>query len=268
MDVKIVDTTLRDGEQKACVALGIDEKIKIARILDDMGTYQIEAGIPVMGGEEKKSVKKIAELNLNSKISSWNRMNIQDINNSIDCGVDIIHISIPSSDLQIKFKLGHDRKWVINTVKRCIEYTLNKGYEVTVGLEDASRADINFLIEICRTVFNMGVKRVRYADTVGILYPRKIFYQIKKLMKEVPVEIEVHAHNDFGMAIANSLMSVEAGANFVNCTVTGIGERAGNCNYIKFLEVLYNLDGEKISCKNFSDLVRMQEDIRKIIKYN
>jgi homocitrate synthase NifV len=267
MDISVVDTTLRDGEQKACVALGIDEKVKIAKIINNMGIAQIEAGVPAMGGEEKESIKKIVNLGLNSKISSWNRMNIQDIDHSIDCGVDIIHISIPSSDLQIKSKLKKDRDWVINNIRRCIAYTLDKGYEVTIGLEDASRADINFLIELCTTVFEMGVKRVRYADTVGILYPRKIFYHIKKLMQEVPVEIEIHAHNDFGMALANSLGAAEAGAKYVNCTVTGIGERAGNCDFIKFVKILEGLDGDRVSSRNFDDLIGMEQQIREIINY-
>ncbi|MCH3965554.1 MAG: homocitrate synthase [Clostridium sp.] len=265
MDINIVDTTLRDGEQKACVALGVDEKVKIAEIINDMGISQIEAGVPAMGGDEKKSIEKIVELGLNSKISSWNRMDIKDIDESIDCGVDIIHISIPSSDIQIKSKLGKDRSWVMNTIKRCVAYTVDKGFEVTIGLEDASRADINFLIELCQVISELGVKRVRYADTVGILYPRKIFYHIKKLMQEVPVEVEIHAHNDFGMAIANSLGAAEAGAKFVNCTVTGIGERAGNCDFMKFITVLDKLDGEKASSRSFEDLIRMEQDIRRII---
>ncbi|APM39175.1 homocitrate synthase [Clostridium kluyveri] len=266
MNVNIVDTTLRDGEQKACVALGIKEKVEIAKIISDMGITQIEAGIPSMGGDEKISIEKIVSLNLSSKISSWNRMNIVDINHSIDCGVDIIHISIPSSDLQIKSKLGKDRAWVVNAIKKCVDYTLDKGYEVSVGLEDASRADISFLVELCETVFQMGVKRVRYADTVGILYPGKIFYHIDKLRQEVPVEVEVHTHNDFGMALANSLGAVEAGAAFVDCTVTGIGERAGNCDFVKFAKVLYMLEGYKVSCKDFDDLMEMEQQIKDIIK--
>lgn len=231
MDVKIVDTTLRDGEQKAGIALGINEKVKIAKMLSDMGIYQIEAGSAVMGGEEKASIMKIVELGLKSKISSWNRANIEDIQASIDCGVDIVHISIPTSDIQIKSKLEKDKTWVLECIKKCTTYALEKGYEVTVGMEDATRSDINFLIQFCTIVSKMGIKRIRYSDTVGIAYPRKIFYNIKKLLQEVPIEIEIHAHNDFGMALANSFAAVEAGAKFVNCTISGIGERAGNCDY-------------------------------------
>jgi homocitrate synthase NifV len=113
----------------------------------------------------------------------------------------------------------------------------------------------------------MGVKRVRYADTVGILYPRKIFYHLKKLIQEVPLEIEIHAHNDFGMALANSLGAIEAGAKYVNCTVTGIGERAGNCDFLKFVKILDGVTGEKASNRSFDDLVGMEQQIREIINY-
>ncbi|MBP2032144.1 homocitrate synthase NifV [Clostridium algifaecis] len=268
MGINFVDTTLRDGEQKACIALNVEQKVKIAKIIDDMGIDQIEAGVPAMGGDEKKSIEKIMSLDLKSKISSWNRMSIKDIDDSVDCGVDIIHISIPSSDIQIRSKLGKDREWVINNMRNCITYAIDKGYEVTVGLEDASRADINFLIELCTVVFEIGVKRVRYADTVGILYPRKIFYNIKKLMKEVPLEVEIHAHNDFGMALPNSFGAVEAGAKFVNCTITGMGERAGNCDFIKFVEVMNKLYDKGTYSRNFSDLIEMEETIRNIINYD
>jgi len=117
---KIVDTTLRDGEQMAGVELGFNEKIEIAKIIASKDVYQIEAGTPAMGGDEKRSIEKLMSLGLKSKISAWNRMNINDINHSIDCRVDIIHISVPISDIQIKWKLGRDRIWVINEMKRSV----------------------------------------------------------------------------------------------------------------------------------------------------
>lgn len=267
MKVNIVDTTLRDGEQKAGIALSIKDKVEIAKIINDMDIFQIEAGIPAMGGDEKRSIEKIVELNLNSKISSWNRMSIKDIQHSIDCRVDIIHISIPSSDIQIKSKLGKDRNWVVDNIKKSISYAKNKQYEVTVGLEDASRADMNFLLELCKVVSDLGVKRVRYADTVGILYPRSIFQQIKRIRETVPVEIEIHTHNDFGMAIANSMGAVHAGTKYVDCTIGGIGERAGNCNYTKFIKVLNEFTEDKALVKNINNLLKMEECIMDIVTY-
>lgn len=241
MDVKIVDTTLRDGEQKPGIAFSINDKIRIAKDIDDMGVYQIEAGVPAMGGEEKKSVEKIVSLGLKSKISSWNRMNVKDIQDSIDCGVDIIHISVPTSDIQLDSKLAKDKKWIIYNMEKNIAFAKEKGFEVTIGFEDASRADVLFLIQLCKIALSLDVKRVRYADTVGILYPRKTYNIIKKIKESAPVEIEFHGHNDFGMAIANSITAVQATAEYVDCTVSGIGERAGNCDYLKFLTVCSKL---------------------------
>ncbi|MBU3099652.1 MULTISPECIES: beta/alpha barrel domain-containing protein [Clostridium] len=235
---KIVDTTLRDGEQMAGVELGFDDKIEFAKIIDSKDVYQIEAGTPAMGGDEKKSIEQLMSLGLKSKVSAWNRMNISDIKHSIDCRVDIIHISVPISDIQIKWKLGRNRVWVINEMKRSVYYAKEKGYEVVVGLEDASRTSTEFLMHIIREAKELGVQRVRYADTVGILYPDKIYKQIKQIKQNIDISIEFHAHNDFGMAVANSVSAVMAGAEFVDSTFGGIGERAGNCDYVKLINAL------------------------------
>lgn len=263
--MKIVDTTMRDGEQKAGVAFGVKEKLEIAKIIDSMGIYQIEAGIAAMQGDEKKSIEKMMELGLNSKISSWNRTSIEDIKNSMDCNVDIIHISVPSSDLQIKSKLAKDRKWVIESIKKSIYFAKEKGYEVTVGLEDASRADINFLIKLSKIIYEANVNRIRYADTVGIMYPRIMYERIKTIKENVPLEIEVHTHNDFGMAIASSIGAVNAGAEFVNCTITGIGERAGNCNFINFIKSYNGTINECVSNERLQFLESMEKRIKNII---
>lgn len=265
MCVNVVDTTLRDGEQKAGVALSIEDKVKMAELISKMGAFQIEAGIPVMGGDEKESVKRIVDLGLNSKIASWNRMSTKDIDASIECGVDIIHISAPASDLQIASKLEKDRAWVVEHLKNSVIYAKDKGYEVTVGLEDSSRADIDFLIELCKTVFELGVRRVRYADTVGILEPKKIFTQVKDIIKVVPVEIEIHNHNDFGMSIANSIAAIEAGAKFVDCTIAGMGERAGNCDFVEFIKTFYRINGEKLWEEPFRNILKNERAIKKII---
>ncbi|WP_264174522.1 beta/alpha barrel domain-containing protein [Clostridium algoriphilum] len=235
---KIVDTTLRDGEQMAGVELGFKDKIEFAKIIDSKKVYQIEAGTPAMGGEEKKSIEKLMSLGLNSKISAWNRMNINDINHSIDCGVDIIHISVPVSDIQIKWKLGRNKDWVINEMKKSVYYAKDKGFEVVVGLEDASRTSTDFLIHVIKEAKALGVKRIRYADTVGILYPNKIFKLITEIRQEIDISIEFHGHNDFGMAVANSVAAVMAGCEFVDTTFGGIGERAGNCDYVKLIKAI------------------------------
>ncbi len=265
MNIHIVDTTLRDGEQKAGIALGINEKVQIAKILDSMGIYQIEAGIPAMGKEEKQSIRKIAGLGLKSRISTWNRLNIDDIKQSLDCGADIIHISVPSSDIQINQKLKKDRDWVLYNIKKCLGYVRNKNHQITIGLEDASRADIKFLLQIIAAVSEAGVNRVRYADTVGILSRKRIYEEIRNIRNEIRMDIEIHTHNDMGMAVANSLSAAKGGAEFVDCTIGGIGERAGNCDFLQFIKaakaclgVFHEVDEVK--------LLEAQKDILKIIQ--
>lgn len=236
MKIRIVDTTLRDGEQRAGTALGEKDKLKIARLLDSLEIFQIEAGIPAMGGEEKRSICRMRELGLKSRISTWNRIHTGDIRHSADCRPDIVHLSAPVSDIQIRRKLDKDRNWVLQNVKRTVCYAKERGFEVTLGLEDASRADFRFLIQVIATAFLEGVDRIRYADTVGILYRKRLYEEIKGIRDKLAVQVEMHAHNDLGMAVANSIAAVKAGAEFIDCTIGGIGERAGNCNFLQFLE--------------------------------
>jgi homocitrate synthase NifV len=253
--LKIVDTTMRDGEQMAGKALKTDQKIMIAKLLDGIGIYQIEAGIPAMGGDEKKSVERIASLGLKSRISSWNRLNTADIALSIECGVDNIHLSVPSSDIQITYKLKKSREWVIDNLHRCVSFCRDKGFPVTIGLEDASRADRDFIFLLLDHAVSEGVQVVRYADTVGILNRRKIFEELTAIKSKYDIQIEMHAHNDFGLAVPNSVAAVQAGAEFVSCTAGGIGERAGNCNLLEFARAAVKFIKQ---CNDF-DLERIKE---------
>ena len=236
-DIYIVDTTLRDGEQSAGRAFSIDEKVEIAKYMDENNIYQIEAGIPIMGDLEKECIKRILSVRKNSLIATWNRMNKKDIQHSIDCKPDIIHISVPTSDIQIYSNLGKDKIWIEKNLRECVYFAKDKGYEVTIGFEDASRADINYLINLCEIVKSFDVKRVRYADTVGILMPSIVREAVKTIIDRTGIEIEIHAHNDFGMAIPISLEAVKSGAKYVDCTLDGIGERAGNCNLQEFIRI-------------------------------
>lgn len=240
-NINIVDTTLRDGEQSAGKAFTMEQKLKIAKYLDNNGIYQIECGIPAMGFMEQEIIKAIKSETKNSLISTWNRLNINDIKASIDCDPDIIHISAPVSDLQIYQNLNRDKKWIQDNLIRCIYYIKERGYDVTVGLEDASRADINYIIELSILLEKLGVSRIRYSDTVGILSLKKIKNVINKIRENCNLKLEIHAHNDFGMAIGISLEAVKNGVEFVNCTLDGIGERTGNCNLQEFLKTSKNL---------------------------
>ena len=226
--VNIVDTTLRDGEQTAGVVFPNDEKVQIARYLDQIGVDQIEAGIPVMGGFEKDCIKEIVALGLKSSIMAWNRAVIADIKESLDCGVDAVAISISTSDIHIEHKLQTTRQDVLNRMSDAVKFAKDKGLYISVNAEDASRSDIDFLTEFALLAKRSGADRLRFCDTVGTLTPLSAFRYIKTLIDAVGINIEMHTHNDFGMATANALAGVYAGANYVGVTINGLGERAGN----------------------------------------
>ena len=231
----IIDTTLRDGEQSPGFAFNIEEKVRLAMLMDEAGIYQIEAGIPAMGKYEKDTILKIMSNRRNSAISTWNRMSTEDIQNSFDCCPDIIHISAPVSYVHIYSKLKKNKTWLKKNLQECVSLALDKGYKVTVGFEDASRADITFIASIADLLRDMGVLSVRFADTVGVLTPSRAFQAISEIIRHTGISLGIHAHNDFGMAVANSLEAAKAGAEFIDTTLFGIGERAGNCDLNQFI---------------------------------
>ena len=226
--IYIVDTTLRDGEQTAGVVFANAEKVAIAEMLSDLGVDQLEVGIPTMGGDEKRAIKNIANRNLKSSIMAWNRAVISDIEESIDCGVDAVAISISVSDIHIKHKLKTSREWVLENMVKSVEFAKKNGLYVSVNGEDASRADKDFLVQFMNTAKKAGADRFRYCDTVGIMEPFRLKKDIEYLYKNTGFDIEMHTHNDFGMATANALAGTKAGANHIGVTVNGLGERAGN----------------------------------------
>ena len=236
--IKIDDTTLRDGEQTAGVVFANDEKIHIAKMLDKVGVHQIEAGIPAMGGDEKDAIKAITSLNLNCSILGWNRAVISDIDDSIECGVDAVAISISASDIHIEHKLRKSREWVLDSVKTSVEHAKKYNLYVSVNAEDASRADMEFLLQFARTARDLGADRMRYCDTLGILDPFETFMRVKTIIDIVGIDVEMHTHNDFGMAIANAIAGVKAGATYINTTINGLGERAGNAAFEEFVMAL------------------------------
>ena len=224
----IVDTTLRDGEQTAGVVFSNQEKLMIARLLDDLGVHQIEAGIPVMGGDEQRAIRDIVKMGLKASIMGWNRAVIADIETSLACGCDAVAISISTSDIHIEHKLMTTREKVIERMVKATEFAKKNGVYISVNAEDASRSDMDFLIEFARQAKNAGADRIRYCDTVGILDPFTTYDRIAKLVENIGIDVEMHTHNDFGMATANALAGVKAGATHVGVTVNGLGERAGN----------------------------------------
>lgn len=242
-NIKIDDTTLRDGEQTAGVVFANDEKIHIAKMLEKVGVHQIEAGIPAMGGDEKEAIKKIASLGLNCSVLGWNRAVKSDIDASVECGVDAVAVSISSSDIHIEHKLRKSREWVLESVKTSVDYAKSFNLYVSVNAEDASRSDMEFLLHFARTARDAGADRLRYCDTLGILDPFETFMRVKNIIDIIGIDIEMHTHNDFGMAIANAIAGIKAGATYVNTTINGLGERAGNAAFEELVMALKYIEG-------------------------
>ena len=243
--VKIDDTTLRDGEQTAGVVFANKEKIRIARLLDEIGVDQIEAGIPAMGGDERDVIEEIAHLGLKASVLGWNRANVNDIKTTLDCGVDAIAISLATSDIHIQTKLMKDRDWVLDTIRESVAFAKAEKPDVyvSVNAEDASRTEIGFLIEYAKAAKAEGADRIRFCDTIGLMEPFRTYEVIKHLREESGLEVEMHTHNDFGMAVANAIAGIHAGATWVNVTVGGLGERAGNAALEEVAMALKYIEG-------------------------
>lgn len=262
-DYYLVDTTLRDGEQSAGVLFTRNEKIEIVKMLADAGVEIIEAGIPAMGEEEMKTIEELLSLDIPARIMTWNRIVYDDIIDSVQAGVKAIHISAPVSDIHIYKKLNKSRDWVIERMRECVEYAVDRGCEVSVGGEDASRANIDYLIKFYTAARRSGAVRVRYADTLGILDPVTTYNYIMRIKQEADIDIDFHGHNDFGMATANAVSAVKGGAKYISSTINGIGERAGNTASEEIAAALKYILGYE-STIDIKKMVKMSAYIEKI----
>jgi len=223
----------------------VDEKLEIARQLDLLGVDVIEAGSPMSSEGEKEAVKQIAKSGLKAEICALARTTREDIDAAIDCDVDSIHTFISASDVQIKYALGLTREKVLELAVDAVEYIKDHGLICEFSPMDATRADLDFLKKLCLAAQDAGADRINIPDTVGIMTPKKaytLFYEIRDISR---IPISVHCHNDFGMAVANSISALRAGANQVHATINGLGERAGNASLeeiVVALKALYGIE--------------------------
>lgn len=241
----INDTTLRDGEQAPYVAFNTREKLNIAQLLYESGADELEVGIPAMGLKEQSDIKEILALNLPIPIMSWNRATMSDLEASLSCGVKSVDLSIPVSDILIDIKFGGDRDRLLRNLEEVVKVAKQEGLFVCIGGEDASRAEHDFLVSLLELGADIGADRFRYCDTVGILTPQQTYQKILALSSLKKLDIEMHTHNDFGMATANAIAGIEAGAISANTTVIGLGERAGNASFEQVLMSLTHQFGER-----------------------
>ncbi len=226
--IKVMDTTLRDGEQTPGVALSPDEKLNIAKNLDELGVDIIEAGSAITSTGEREGIKKIVKEDLDAEILSFSRGVKSDIDYALGCEVDGVHLVIPSSDLHIEKKLRKTREEVKEMAVETSRYALDHGLIVELSAEDATRADREFLKELFQAGLDEGAHRICACDTVSMMMPEQIYDLFSFLSETFKVPIATHCHDDFGVAVANTIAAVRAGATEVHTTVNGLGERAGN----------------------------------------
>ncbi len=237
---------MRDGEQTPGVSFSPEEKLEIATTLSEMGVDIMDVGIPVVSKEEARGVKLIANAGLDASILAACRAVRRDVEACIECGVDEVSIFIACSDLHLKYKLNMTREQVLEASVRECEYAKAHGVQVTFVTEDTFRADLDYVTTLYNACIDAGATRVVLADTIGIMTPAGIqwyFNEVKKRFK--PAQLSLHAHDDFGLAVANSLAALEVGVEVPHTCVNGIGERAGNASFeelVMALESVYGYD--------------------------
>lgn len=243
--VRIFDTTLRDGEQTPGVALGLQDKVHIAQVLDDLGVDTIEAGFAINSPGEFDAVRAVADAGLKAEICSLARCHQTDIEAAIKAEVDAIHVFIATSDIHLKHKLRMTREQVLEKAAWAVDYVKAHGFVCEFSAEDATRTELPFLKQVILKVQEAKADRFDVADTVGSITPPAMRHLITAFREVARIPIAVHCHNDFGLATANSLAAVEGGAEQVHVTVNGIGERAGNASLEEVVMGLHAFFGIK-----------------------
>ena len=247
--IEVFDTTLRDGEQTPGISFTQEEKRAIARQLDKLGVDIIEAGYPVSSREELEMVKLICDEGLSAKVCGLARVLTQDIDACIDCNVDLIHIFVPSSRIQRDHTTKMSEEAVKEQTYKMTKYVKEHGFLCMFSAMDATRTQLDFLVDLFKTAEEAGADILNVPDTVGVSEPFSTYELVREIYRAVNVPISIHCHNDFGLAVANSLAAVKAGASQVQVAVNGLGERAGNADLIETVMSLNAIYGLKTNIK-------------------
>lgn len=250
-NIRLLDTTLRDGKQAVGVIFTPREKRFISSLLAAIGIPAVEVGFPALGPEEKACIHTVVDAGIMVKdgkpleVSAFARARREDVKDAADCNVDSVIISISTSNAHIERKFRAGQPWVLEQVKEAAEEAKKHNLDFTVSAEDASRTGLSFLIDFFCLAEKLGAERVRYCDSLGVENPYISYRRIKYIREAVTLPVEVHMHNDFGMATANAMAGIRAGASSVVGSIGGLGERTGNSpieEVVMALKHLYGMD--------------------------
>ena len=224
--IRVLDSTLREGEQHPGVSFTVKQRIQIAWMLDYFGVDQIEIS-PIVSDDHKEAVKTIIKQGLKADIVSHGRALKEDIDVSLSCDAKWCAAYLGISDIHLKDKLRITRDQAMERAVGTVEYAKSHGLKIRFTVEDGSRADPEFLLQMCRAIEEAGVDRISLPDTVGILRPVGMHSFVKKVREAVDIPLDAHVHNDIGFALANAFAACDAGADQIHTTIDGIGERTG-----------------------------------------
>lgn len=258
----LIDSTLREGEQMAGVYFTIDQKIEIVKLLSEIGVEEIELGIGVGDPEMKTLIREARLAAPYSRLAVWCRCLDDDIKRASELRPDVLSLSAPASSIHINKRLGKDKEWVLSQISRgaALARACGIGY-VSLGMEDATRADQEFLHRVYRCAVSAGINRIRFADTLGAATPASIMQLANQFAGQFDVEIGIHTHNDYGMATANAITALEAGFDWADVSVLGIGERAGIARLEEVVTWLRTKSGRThYNLKYLRDLSRIVAD--------
>ena len=264
-EVIVHDTTLREGEQTPGVVFSPQDKLAIARKLDQVGIQQIESGFPAASRGERTATRAIVKENLAAKIFGFARAVLGDIDAVAECEAFGVVLSYPPSDMHLKYKLKVTREEYLERAVQAVEHAKKYGLYVTYSAEDSTRADLGFLKRVFKEVTRAGADTVRVADTLGAITPVAMKYLVREIRKVVCAPVEVHCHNDHGLGVANALAALEEGASVISSSVDGLGERAGLAATEEIIMALHNLYGIRgFNTRGLFDLCKLVEDLSKI----